>query len=91
MDPEALLRRLEQAVEAKLGSLSEGVAPMLAEVRLSVATLYPGADEAPLAPKQRLEEREKLGQLLDTLEDVLEALEVAAHHREAAAHHQREK
>jgi hypothetical protein len=82
MGPELLLRRLDGALDSGLGSLRAGVDPMLADVRRSVAALYPGPEQAPLAPKQRQAERERLGQLLDTLEDVLEALQVAAHHRD---------
>ncbi|MCY1075141.1 hypothetical protein [Archangium lansingense] len=79
--PELLLRRLALAIESELPPrLREGVDPLLTEVRQGVAALYPGPDRAPLTPKKRQEEREQLGQTLDTLEEVLEALQVAAHH-----------
>ncbi len=75
--PQVRLERLEQAIHSELGSLSEGVKPLLAEVRGGVSALFPEAGGTRLAPKEHEARHEKLLQSLDSLEEVLEALQLA--------------
>jgi hypothetical protein len=76
--PRTQLVRLEQLIQSELGSLSPGVAPLLAEVRAGVAALFPEAGGTRLAPKEHEAQHEKLLQSMDELEEVLEALQLAA-------------
>jgi hypothetical protein len=76
--PQHRLGRLEQAIHSELGSLSTGVAPLLDEVRVGVAALFPEPGGTRLAPKEHEAQHEKLLQSLDGLEEVLEALQLAA-------------
>jgi hypothetical protein len=79
--PAALLKALSQAVDGELGSLREGVAPLLDGVGQGLAVLYPEPGAEQLPPKQQEAQREKLAKTLDELEDVLEALQLAARSR----------
>jgi len=75
--PQVHLGQLEQAIHSELGSLSEGVKPLLDEVRGGVAALFPEAGGTRLAPREHESRHEKLLQSLDSLEEVLEALQLA--------------
>ncbi|HEX8537328.1 MAG TPA: hypothetical protein VF664_07670, partial [Cystobacter sp.] len=54
------LSRLEKIIHSELGGLSEGVEPLLAEVRAGVAALFPEAGGTRLAPKEHEARHEKL-------------------------------
>jgi hypothetical protein len=73
--PQVRLERLEQAIHSELGALSQGVKPLLDEVRTGVAALFPEPGGTRLAPKEHEARHEKL---LGSLEEVLEALQLAA-------------
>jgi hypothetical protein len=79
--PAALLKALSHAIDGELGSLREGVAPLLDEVGQGLAALSPEPGAERLPPKQQEAAREKLAKTLDEMEDVLEALQLAAHPR----------
>jgi hypothetical protein len=72
---------LERLIDTELGSLREGVEPLLGELRKGLAALYPAAGGRQLPPQQQQEQRTQLAQVLDTLEDVLEALQRSARAR----------
>jgi hypothetical protein len=74
---EALVR-LEQAVEARLSALREGVQPLLAEAREHLSVLEPPPGGQLPSPAEQQQRQEKLAQVLDQAEDVLEALYLAA-------------
>jgi hypothetical protein len=76
--PQVRLERLEQAIHSELGALSQGVKPLLDEVRGGVAALFPEPGGTRLAPKEHEARHEKLLGSLDSLEEVLEALQLAA-------------
>jgi hypothetical protein len=88
----ALLERLERLIDTELGPLRAGVEPLLTELRQGLAALHPGPGGQQLAPQQQQEQRTRLGQVLDTLEDILEALQRAAraHHHPGAPMGRRE-
>ncbi|MCP3064805.1 hypothetical protein LXT21_39140 [Myxococcus sp. K38C18041901] len=71
----ALLATLELRVDAELGPLKAGVAPLMTELRQGVAALHPGPGGLHLPPQRQQEERVRLARVLDTLEDILEALQ----------------
>jgi len=73
-----LLNHLERQIDSELGSLREGVEPLLGELRQGLAALYPAPGGQQLPPHQQQEHRTRLAQVLDTLEDILEALQRAA-------------
>ncbi|HEX8701327.1 MAG TPA: hypothetical protein VF815_21050 [Myxococcaceae bacterium] len=73
-----LLSRLERQIDSGLGSLREGVEPLLGELRQGLAVLYPAPGGQQLPPQQQQEQRTRLAQVLDSLEDILEALQRAA-------------
>jgi hypothetical protein len=73
-----LLARLEQAIDARLGALREGVGPLLEEVREHFAVLEPGPGGVRPSPKEQQERQAKLAKAMDQMEDVLEALYLAA-------------
>lgn len=72
-DPEAWR---EQLVEELKGSKHEGVAFLLADLVQGVSALYPAKAGALPSPKEEEKAREKLGKLLDQLEDILEAIDL---------------
>jgi hypothetical protein len=74
----ALLERLERLIDAELGPLRAGVEPLLVELRQGFAALHPGPGGQQLSPQRQQEQRTRLDQVLDTLEDILEALQRAA-------------
>jgi hypothetical protein len=77
----ALFEHLEKRIDSELGSLRAGVEPLLGQVREELAVLYPGPEGTLLSPKEQGARREKLGQILNELEDILEALQLAARTR----------
>jgi len=74
----ALLERLERLIDTELGPLRAGVEPLLEELRQGLAALHPGPGGQQLSPQRQQEQRTRLDQVLDTLEDILEALQRAA-------------
>jgi len=79
--PAALLKALSHAIDGELGSLREGVAPLLDGVGQGLSALYPEPGAERLPPKQQEAGLEKLAKTLDEMEDVLEALQLAAQPR----------
>jgi hypothetical protein len=75
--PAALLKALTLAVGDELGSLRQGVTPLLDEVGQGLSALFPEPGGERLPPKQQEAGREKLAGQLDELEDMLEALQLA--------------
>ncbi len=74
----SLLERLERLIDSELGPLRAGVEPLLEELRQGLAALHPAPGGLQLSPRRQLEQRTRLEQVLDTLEDILEALQRAA-------------
>jgi uncharacterized membrane protein YccC len=70
-----LLERLERLIDSELGPLRAGVEPLLEELRQGLAALHPAPGGLQLSPQRQLEQRTRLDQVLDTLEDILEALQ----------------
>lgn len=80
-EPEGLPQRLatlEQLMNAELGTLCAGTAPLLDTLRQGARVLKPGPGGTRPAPKEREAWRERLLQSLDVLEDVLEGLQLAS-------------
>ena len=77
MAPAALLKALAHAIDGELGSLREGVLPLLDEVGQGLSALYPDAGGERLPPKEQEARRGKVSSALDELEDTLEALQLA--------------
>ncbi len=77
----SLLSRMERHIHTELGSLREGVEPLLGELRQGLAALYPAPGGQQLPPQQQQEQRTRLALVLDTLEDILVALQRAARAR----------
>lgn len=73
----ALLDALEQRVGAELGSLKEGVQPLLDRVREGLVALDPPGDGMLPSPQEQEKLRAKLDSTLEEAEDVLEALQLA--------------
>ncbi|WP_147443747.1 hypothetical protein [Corallococcus sicarius] len=74
----ALLDVLERQVDADLGTLREGVQPLLDEVRLGLVALDPPGEGMLPSPQDQEKLRAKLTSTLEEAEDVLEALQLAA-------------
>jgi hypothetical protein len=72
------LERLERLIDTELGPLRAGVEPLLIELRQGLEALHPGPGGQQLSPQRQQEQRTRLDQVLDTLEDILEALQRAA-------------
>ncbi|WP_375759421.1 hypothetical protein [Corallococcus exercitus] len=72
-----LLDALEQQVGAELGSLREGVQPLLDSVREGLVALDPPGDGMLPSPPEQEKLRAKLTATLEEAEDVLEALQLA--------------
>ncbi|NPD27067.1 MULTISPECIES: hypothetical protein [Corallococcus] len=73
----ALLDALEQQVGSELGSLKEGVQPLLDSVREGLVALDPPGDGMLPSPQEQEKLRAKLTSTLEEAEDVLEALQLA--------------
>ncbi|NOK20291.1 hypothetical protein HMI50_25045 [Corallococcus carmarthensis] len=73
----ALLDALEQQVGTELGSLKEGVQPLLDSVREGLVALDPPGDGMLPSPLEQEKLRAKLTATLEEAEDVLEALQLA--------------
>ncbi len=71
------LLRLERAIDARIGSLREGVQPLLDEAREHISALTPAAGGQRPSPKDQQERQLKLAKVLDQMEDILEALYLA--------------
>lgn len=83
----ALLERLERLIDTELGPLREGVEPLLVKLRRGLAALHPGPGGQQLSPQRQQEERTRLEQVLDTLEEILVALQrVARAQRQPGPH-----
>lgn len=74
----ALLDTLTRAIDAELGTLCEGVLPLMEELRRGVVALDPPPDQMLPSPKEQEALRAKLVGVLDEAEDILEALRLAA-------------
>ncbi|RKH90727.1 hypothetical protein D7Y21_05605 [Corallococcus sp. AB045] len=72
-----MLDALEQQVDAELGSLKEGVQPLLDSVREGLVALDPPGDGMLPSPQEQEKLRAKLTSTLEEAEDVLEALQLA--------------
>ncbi|NNB89102.1 hypothetical protein HJC10_22330 [Corallococcus exiguus] len=72
-----MLDALEQQVGSELGSLKEGVQPLLDSVREGLVTLDPPGDGMLPSPQEQEKLRAKLTSTLEEAEDVLEALQLA--------------
>ncbi|RKH28625.1 hypothetical protein D7Y13_20560 [Corallococcus praedator] len=76
--PVALLEVLSQRVDAELGSWSEGVQPLLHDVRQALLALDPPGDGMLPSPQDQQKLRAKATAALEEAEDVLEALQLGA-------------
>ncbi|NOK11358.1 hypothetical protein HNS30_20140 [Corallococcus exercitus] len=72
-----MLDALEQQVGAQLGTLREGVQPLLDSVREGLVALDPPGDGMLPSPLEQEKLRAKLTATLEEAEDVLEALQLA--------------
>lgn len=72
------LERLEYLIDTELGPLRAGVEPLLDELKRGLSALHPGPGGQQLSPQRQQEQRARLDQVLNTLEDILEALQRAA-------------
>ncbi|MBN8468143.1 hypothetical protein D7Y27_33225 [Corallococcus sp. AB004] len=72
-----MLDALEQQVGSELGSLKEGVQPLLDSVREGLVALDPPGDGMLPSPQEQEKLRAKLTSTLEEAEDVLEALQLA--------------
>ncbi|MFP2895534.1 hypothetical protein [Corallococcus sp. 4LFB] len=73
----ALLDALEQQVGVQLGTLREGVQPLLDSVREGLVALDPPGDGTLPSPLEQEKLRAKLTATLEEAEDVMEALQLA--------------
>ncbi|NRD53510.1 hypothetical protein HRD49_24730 [Corallococcus exiguus] len=72
-----MLDALEQQVGSELGSLKEGVQPLLDSVREGLVALDPPGDGMLPSPQEQEKLRARLTSTLEEAEDVLEALQLA--------------
>ncbi|MBU8899472.1 hypothetical protein DRW03_28700 [Corallococcus sp. H22C18031201] len=72
-----VLDTLTRGLTTELGTLSEGLAPLLADIRRDISALEPAEGEAMPPPQEQEALRARIGASLDEAEDVLEALQLA--------------
>jgi hypothetical protein len=79
------LSRLEHAAQSRLGTLCEGVQPLLEEARAHLQVLEPEPGGQRASPQQQQQHQEELAKVLEQVEDVLEALYLAVRARSSTA------
>jgi hypothetical protein len=79
------MARLEDAIALRLGSLREGVQPLIRQTRDHCSVLAPTMGGLRPPPKEQQERQARLAEVLDQMEDVLEALYLAVRGGHGAA------